>query len=214
MAAGTVRVRLLGYPGFEASERFLHSLEDELIVARGCLGEKCSCGDCSSDATRVVLDRPQDLTSSAAMRAALAVPCDVTVLSAHASPAPPRIAGRHEDIGRTRLYVSNMPLLGASRLVLLDTCYPKAMRDRLLQGHLQPDCQLVSLAPPRVYNFGIYSVTSIAQVLRELCYQERVDLAPDVIRAVVDSVNAQSKAYNERLAGQGNGRPQLNIYSA
>jgi hypothetical protein len=55
-------------------------------------------------------------------------------------------------------------------MVLLDTCYPKAMRDGLLQGHLQPDCQLVCLAPAREYNYGIYSVTSVAQVLRELFY--------------------------------------------
>ena len=77
------------------------------------------------------------------------------------------------------------------------------MREGLVRGHLQPGCQLVCLVQSREYNFGIYSVRSIAQVLREVFYQERVDLAPDVVRAVVDSVNAQSQAYNERLAGQG-----------
>lgn len=214
MAIGTVRVRLLGYAGFEASERFLRSLEDEIMVARGCPGEDCGRADAQSGPTKILLARPRDLTSSAAMRGALGVPCDIAVLSAHASPDLPRIAGEHADIGRTRLYVSGMPVLGASRMVLLDTCHPKAMRDGLLQGHLQPGCQLVCLAPPREYNFGIYSVTSIAQVLRELFYQERVDLTPTVIRAVLDSVNAQSEAYNKRLARQGNRRPRLKSYSA
>ena len=68
--ADNTDIRLLGFAGFKASERFLRGL-DEIWVARW-------------DWRNISVDRPECLDTAAAMRAQLEHPSLITVVSAHA----------------------------------------------------------------------------------------------------------------------------------
>ena len=74
-------IRLLGFAGFKASERFLCVLDDEIWVSRW------------DNPPKIPVDRPESLGTGDAMKAELERPSLVTVLSAHAYYCDGRFVG-------------------------------------------------------------------------------------------------------------------------
>lgn len=186
MGARTTKIRLVGFKGFEASDRFLHGLEQEIWVSRW------------GRYPRLLPYRPVDIRSPAMLRTELAKPSMVTVISAH--------AGRYPDGG---LYFSGEEReqilavdslarpggLGAASMVLVDACWFEAL-GTALEPCAQPGSLLVGVKTQDRETHGHDSVSVLGAVVRELCYLRDGDLSPAAIRHAISSVNAQTEARN------------------
>ena len=114
-------IRLLGFTGFEASERFLRSLDDEIWVSRW-------------DRIPIPVDRPEDLNADDAMRAELERPSSITVVSAHAGYFGGKLGFCGETI-ESELTLEKIGTLGATSMLLIDACYGPALAAELKKSH-------------------------------------------------------------------------------
>jgi hypothetical protein len=182
-------ITLLGFAGFEASERFLRALEDEIWVAR------------ADNQPKIPTDRPVKLDTGEAMKAELERPSLVTVLSAHAFfDEHDRFIGFcGEGSRRPVLLTNSIGTLGAESMLLIDACYA-AIVAADLKSHARPGSLIVGLdyGPGNDQNtWGRDSVTALGAVVRELCYPSRKDLSTEAAARAVASVNAQIGARND-----------------
>jgi hypothetical protein len=184
--ADSIDVRLLGFAGFEASERFLHGLADEIWVARW-------------DRSQISVHLPAALDTADAMRAELQQPSLVTVVSAHAGYfCDGRRLGLCGKSDRPVVLADSVGRLGAASMVLIDACYAADIAAEL-ESHAQPGSLLVGLntsTRASQETRGRDSVTVLGAVIRELCYPDAADLSPGAVRLAVESVNAQITARN------------------
>lgn len=186
VAARTVKVRLLGYEGFEASERFLHDLEQQVWLSRW------------ERYPKIRTHRPEDIGTPERMRAELNEPSMVTVVSAHAA---------RDDEGR--LYFCGekpgqvLPVdclarpggLGAASMVLIDACWFEVLA-AALEPCAQPGSLMVGVKAEDLVTRGQDSVSVLGAVIRELCYPRDGDLSTAAVRRAISSVNAQTEARN------------------
>ncbi len=205
--ADTIDVRLLGFAGFEASERFLRSLADEIWV-------------CRWDLPQIPVDRPDDVSTADAMRAQLQQPSLVTVVSAHAGYfCGGRRLGLCGKDNQPVLLADSIGRLGAASMVLIDACYAADLATEL-RNHAQPGSLLIGLhTNPGAdqETAGRDSVTALGAVIRELCYPRATDLSPHAARIAVESVNAQINARNLTESSRGvtnpkAKRPLIDVY--
>lgn len=186
MAARTVKVRLLGYQGFEASRRFLHGLEEQIWVSRWQRYPK------------IGTHRPEDIGTPERLRAELAEPSMVTVVSAH--------AGRDDE---GRLFFcgeepgEDLPVdclarpggLGAASMTLIDACLFEGLA-AALEPCAQPGSLIVGVKTEDLVTRGQHSVSVLGAVIGELCYLRDGDLSTAAVRQAISSVNAQTEARN------------------
>jgi hypothetical protein len=186
VAARTIKVRLLGYKGFEASDRFLYGLEQEIWVSRW------------EQYPKIRTHRPEDIDTPERMRAELTQPSVVTVVSAHAD---------RDDEGR--LYICGEEPgqvlameslarpggLGAASMVLIDACWFDALAVAL-EPCAQPGSLIVGVKADDLVTRGRDSVSVLGAVVRELCYLRDGDLSTAAVRQAIRSVNAQTEARN------------------
>jgi hypothetical protein len=178
---GNTGIRLLGFAGFEASERFLRSLDDDIWVSRW-------------DRTAIPADRPEDLNTSDAMRAALEQPSRITVVSAHAGYFNDRLGFCGEG-DQPVLTLNSLGTLGAASMLLIDACCGPDLAAELKKSHGHPGSLIAALdyGPGKdQFTKGRDSVTIIGAVIRELCYPARPDLSPEAAARAVDTVNGQN----------------------
>jgi hypothetical protein len=184
--ADSIDVRLPGFAGFQASERFLHGLAEEIWVARW-------------DRSPISVHRPADLDTDDAMRTELEQPSLVTVVSAHAGYfCDGRRLGLCGKGSRPVLLADSVGELGAVSVMLIDACYAADLATEL-KDHAQPGSLLVGLntVPGSGQETrGRDSVTALGAVIRELCYPNAADLSSGAVRLAVESVNAQITARN------------------
>jgi hypothetical protein len=193
MVADNTDIRLLGFAGFEASERFLRALDDEIWVARW-------------DRTKISVDRPEGLDTAAAMRAALEQPSLVTVVSAHAGYfCDGRRLGFCGDGDRPVLLADSLGSIGAASMLLIDACYASDLAAEL-KSHARPGSLIAGLdhePGSDQETRGRDSVTALGAVIRELCYPAAADLSPEAAARAVSSVNAQISARNDAERNRG-----------
>ena len=192
-----VDIRLVGFAGFGAGERFLRALDDEIWLARWGRRRKLH------------VHRPTDLCTADAVQRELELPCQVTVISAHAGPegAPEYFSsGGRPD---RKLYVDSIGELGAASLILVDACWAERLFERL-RHRGRRGTQLVGLAGQDREAHGRDSVTVIADVLRELCCTSHTRLDQEAVVEAVGRANAQVAARNAGL-GLAELRPHLAI---
>jgi hypothetical protein len=206
VAAPAIKVRLLGYKGFEASDRFLHGLKQEIWVSRW------------ETYPKIRTHRPKGIGTPERMQAELAKPSMVTVVSAHAARDD---AGRlyfcGEDVGeepRPVLPVDRLARpggLGAASMVLIDACWFEALA-AALEPCAQPGSLIVGVKADDLVTRGRDSVSVLGAVIRELCYLSDSDLSIAAVRHAISSVNAQTEARNRaehaRVSGTGE-EPEL-----
>jgi hypothetical protein len=187
--ADNTGIRLLGFAGFEASERFLRALDDEIWVARW------------DNPPKIPADRPEKLDIGEAMKAELERPSLVTVLSAHAYfDDHDRFLGFCGDGDQPPVLLTNsIGTLGAASMLLIDACYA-AIVAADLKSHARPGSLIVGLnygSDNDQKTWGRDSVTALGAVIRELCYPARKDLSTEAAARAVTSVNAQINARND-----------------
>ena len=119
-------IRLLGFAGFKASERFLRALDDEIWVSRW------------DNPPKIPVDRPESLGSGDAMKAELERPSLVTVLSAHAYFCNGRFVGFcGEGDQPSVLLAGSIATFGAASMLLIDACeVPDVVAE--LESHARP----------------------------------------------------------------------------
>jgi hypothetical protein len=201
--ANRTHFRLLGFANFEASRRFLHGLEEDILVSRWERSPKIS------------VQRPEGLDTDDAIRAELELPCDITVVSAHAGYFDDGVCFCGQD--DTPVLAADSVCLGATGMVLIDACCTTDLV-AALKDHAQPGSLLVGLGDcPSPETWARDSVLALGAVIRELCYPGALNLGPDAVRRAVGSVNAQIMARNlfERARGVTNpkaDRPLIDIH--
>jgi hypothetical protein len=185
--ADNTGIRLLGFAGFEASERFLRALHDEIWVTRW-------------DRSRISVDRPDSLDTAAAMRAALEQPSFITVVSAHAGYfCDGRRLGFCGAGDRPVLLADSVGSLGAASMLLIDACYAPDLAAEF-KSHARPRSLIAGLdhePGEEQVTRGKDSVTALGAVIRELCYPTDADLSPEAAARAIDIVNAQISARND-----------------
>lgn len=186
--ADNADIRLLGFAGFEASERFLCSLHDDICVSRW------------DNPPKIPADRPEKLDGDS-MKEELERPSLVTVLSAHAYfDEHDRFIGFcGEGDQPPVLLTSSIGTLGAASMLLIDACYA-AIVAADLKSHARPGSLIVGLdyGPGNDQKaWGRDSVTALGAVVRELCYPARKDLSTEAAARAVASVKAQINARND-----------------
>lgn len=190
-------IRLLGFSGFKASEHFLRALCEEIWVSRW-------------QAAKISVERPEDLNTDTAMRAALEQPSLITVVSAHAGFFNGRIGFcGHDD--QPVVTIDSIGTLGATSMLLIDACHAPDLA-AALKGHAQAGSLIVGLdAEPGDDEItrGRDSVTAIGAVVREICYPPTPDLSPQGASRAVDLVNIQISARNDAEHDQRRARPPL-----
>jgi len=181
-------IRLLGFSGFKASERFLCALDDEIWVSRW------------DNPPKIPVDRPENLGTGDAMKAELERPSLVTVLSAHAYFCDERFAGfcgegDHSPV----LLAGSIATFGAASMLLIDACeVPVVIAE--LESHARPGSLIAGLdygPDNKQVTWGRDSVAALGAVIRELCYPARKDLSVAAAARAVSSVNAQINARND-----------------
>jgi hypothetical protein len=185
-------IRLVGFAGYEASERFLRALDDEIHVART--------GRAEGNGIDVNIERPLDIRTENAMKRALEVPCDVLVLSAHAGfDDGIYFSGEGDPAPYVRL--NSLAHVGAKSAFFLDTCY---FRDLIepIRNHVRCNALLVGVAL-KGPTFGRHSVSLLADVLRELCYAEELRLSAEAVRRAVGEVNRKQKRTRPAVVAHG-----------
>ena len=186
VAAPAIKVRLLGYEGFEASDRFLLGLKQEIWVSRWKAYPK------------IRTHRPKGIDTPERMQAELAKPSMVTVVSAHAGRDA---AGRLSFCGKEPgpvLPVDRLARpggLGAASMVLIDACWFEALA-AALEPCAQPGSLVVGVKTDDLVTRGRDSVSVLGAVIRELCYLSDGDLSIAAVRHAISSVNTQTKARN------------------
>ena len=193
MVADITDIRLLGFAGFETSERFLRSLDGEIWVARW-------------DRPKIPVDRPDDLDTAAAMWAQLEQPSLITVVSAHAGYfCDGRRLGLCGDGDRAVLLTDSVGTLGAVSMLLIDACYAPDLAAEL-KSHARPGSLIAGLdhkpGEDQVTRGGD-SVTALGAVIRELCYPADADLSPEAAARAIRSVNARISARNDAERSRG-----------
>lgn len=189
--ADNTGIRLLGFAGYKASERFLRALDDEIWVAR------------SDNPPKIPADRPEKLDTGDAMKAELERSSLVTVLSAHAYfDEHDRYIGFCGDGDQAPvLLASSIGTLGAASMLLIDACCAAVVAaDLKSHGHARPGSLIAGLdyGPGNDQKtWGRDSVTALGAVIRELCYPARKDLSTEAAARAVTSVNAQINARND-----------------
>ena len=173
-------IRLLGYVGFEASERFLRALEDEIRVTRWDVSKE-------SDIT---VDRPIGLKTGDAMRAELEKRSLITVVSAHAFPDDGGGFCGEDNDGTSDLPAKTIKSksIGATSMLLIDACHLRDLAKELKRA-AQPGSLIVGLHHDQgkdPFTWGRDSVTVLAAVIRELCYPRAKDLSPEAIAIAVE----------------------------
>jgi hypothetical protein len=201
-------IRLLGFAGFEASERFLRALDDEIWVSRW------------QNPPKIPVDRPESLGTGDAMKAELERPSLVTVLSAHAYFCDGRFVGFcGEGDQPPVLLAGSIGTFGAASMLLIDACeVPDVVAE--LECHARPGSLIAGLdyGPDNdQVTWGRDSVAALGAVIRELCYPARKDLSAAAAARAVTSVNAQISARNEaerkrRVTSKNARRPLLRIH--
>jgi hypothetical protein len=188
IVADNIDIRLLGFAGFEASERFLRAIDDEIWVARW------------DNPPKIPVDRPEALDTGDAMKAELERLSLVTVVSVHAYFCDGRFLGFCGEGNQPPvLLTESLGTLGAASMLLIDACEAHDVfaelkshgrRGSLIAGlDYGPDNDQVT--------WGRDSVTAIGAVIRELCYPARKDLSAAAAARAVTSVNAQITARND-----------------
>jgi hypothetical protein len=188
--ADSTGIRLLGFAGFEASERFLHALDDEIWVARW---------DPRSGRADIPVHRPEGIGTGDAMGAEVEQPSLVTVVSAHAGEFGGRLGFCGDGDEPPVLTLDTLGTLGAASMLLLDACYASALAAEL-KSHARPGSLIVGLGHEEgedPFTWGRDSVTAIGTVIRELCYPVRPDLSPAAAARAVGITNAQIRARND-----------------
>jgi hypothetical protein len=178
--ADNTGIRLLGFAGFKASERFLRSLDDDIWVS--CWEQR-----------RIPSDRPENLNTGNAMRAELERPSLITVVSAHTGYFDRRPGFCGED-DEPVLTLDSAATPGATSMLLIDACCGPALAAEL-KSHARSSSVIAVLdyGPQKEQvTQGRDSVTVIGSVIRELCYPLKPDLGPDAAARAVEIVNAQS----------------------
>jgi hypothetical protein len=184
--ANKTGISLLGFAGYEASERFLRALDDEIWVAR--------------DPVKIPVHRPEDISTGDAMRAELERTSPVTLISAHAGYPEGRLAfcGAGDD---PVLHLDSIRTLGATSMLIIDTCYAPAiaaeLKNRARHGSL-----IVGLScepGEEQITWGRDSITAVASIIRELCYSYpyRQELGSWAAARAVDLANTQIQARND-----------------
>lgn len=198
-----VDIRLVGFAGFEASERFLQALYDEIWVARWGLPP------------RPRVHRPTELTTAEMMRHELELPCKVVVISAHVGyDESERICFFSESGPKPILCVDELGKLGATSMVLVDGCSFEILYPHL-KIHTQPGVRMVGLkGGVRKWTQGRDSVAVVAAVIRELCYATKCGLSLEAVDRAVELVNAQIVARNEYISGKVARMPSLDVQQA
>lgn len=186
--ADNADIRLLGFAGFEASERFLRSLHDDIWVSRW------------DNPPKIPADRPGKL-DRVALKEELERPSLVTVLSAHAYfDEHDRFIGFCGEGDQPPVLLTNsIGTLGAASMLLIDACYA-AIVAADLKSHARPGSLIVGLdyGPGNDQKAcGRDSVTVLGAVIRELCYPARKDLSTEAAARAVTSVQAQINARND-----------------
>lgn len=187
--ADNADIRLLGFAGFEASERFLRSLHDDIWVSRW------------DNPPKIPADRPEKLDTGDAMKAELERPSLVTVLSAHAYfDDHDHFLGFCGDGDQPPVLLTNsIGTLGAASMLLIDACYASIVAADL-KSHARPGSLIVGLdyGPDNEQKvWGRDSVTALGAVIRELCYPARKNLSTEAAAWAVTSVNTQINARND-----------------
>ena len=181
-------IRLLGFAGFEASERFLRALDDEIWVSR------------CENPRKISVDRPETLDTGGAMKAELERPSLVTVLSVHAYFCNDRFVGfSGEGDQPPVLLAESLATLGAVSMLLIDACDASEVA-AVLESHARRGSLIAGLdyGPGNdQVTWGRDSVTALGAVIRELCYPDTKDLSAAAAARAVTSVNAQIGARND-----------------
>jgi hypothetical protein len=183
MSDHEVDIRLVGFAGFTASERFLSAIDDEVSVARW-------------GHSRLRVERRTDLRTAAEMVQELESSCEVTVISAHAGPwrDPEYFFGSGRNC--PLLLFSSIGKIGAASMVIIDACWAEKIFVRLC-GLAKPGTLLVGLEGRTKETEGRDSVAVLGNVIRELCYPTTVRLDREAALNAVERVNAQVAARNE-----------------
>jgi hypothetical protein len=192
MTGCQVDIRLLGFADFEASKRFLRSLEDEIWVERW------------DREPQLDVVRPTDLHSAVDLKRELELSCQVAVISAHGGRDGQRMFFSGE--GDQRLYVDMVGRLGAASAVLIDACFARRFFVQLCR-HAEQGVILVGADSQDETAYGCDSVTVTADVIREMCYTNEARLDSSAADRAVRRVNAKITARNEHVPGSNTGRP-------
>lgn len=200
-------IRLLGFSGFEASERFLGSLYNEIWVSNW---------KWEPSKEKAFAYQPEEIRTEEDMRYHLALRSCVTVISAHGcvDTGTKQVIGFcGEGRNQPELYTSSITdgAIGATSLLLIDACYiPELGPD--LKAKLPSDskCLVAGLDGPSFdgsedyqSTMGRDSVTIIGAVIRELCYDYAPPFTVEMVDKVIRVVNANSVL---------RGRPKLAVY--
>ena len=205
MADDFFDIRLLGFADFEASRRFLCTLDNEIWLSRWSKG-----------GTEITVDRPVELTTGGKMRAELEKPSRITVISAHGYWGHDGFGFCGKDENTTLLLADKIENIGAQSMLLIDACRTPILAE-LINNSAAPRCLIVGLerAPGEEKvtqeTAGSDSVTVIAAVIRELCYPKNKDLYRPAVERAIKRVNAQVEAYN-RGASVEEKRPKIYVY--
>ena len=194
---GNTDIRLLGFSGFKASERFLRALHNEILVS-------------TWQETQVSAKRPRHLTTGDEMRAAIERPSSITVVSAHAGSFGGKL-GISGETTESELTLDRIGTLGATSMLLIDACCGPALKADF-ESHARSGSVIAFLDYGRGKNQitrGRDSVTAIGAVIRELCYPPTPDLSSQGCLRAIELVNIQISARNDAEDDQRKARPPL-----
>jgi hypothetical protein len=162
-------ILLPGFAGFEASERYLRSLDDDIWVSRRNWKQRLPSAD-----------RPEDLNTGDAMRAELERPSLITVVSAHAGSfdGPLGFCGEGEDDDSV-LTLDSIRTIGATSMLLIDACHGPALAAELKKSRPPRSSSVIAVldyGQKEQFTQGRVGVTVSGSVIRELCYPIQPDL--------------------------------------
>lgn len=182
MAQADIDIALIGFVGFEVSAWFLRSIELDIKVSRG-------------ERSEVSVWRPEDLRTGREFAEALKTHAKIIVISGHATEDGGLICGTADEEW-SRL--DGLAEIGAGSAVLLDACYAVKVLPRLGRCLRAPVVGIGTGSAVTGQKVKILryqdSVTVLADVLRELCMPDDVDLSPEAVLGAVTRVNAGTRA--------------------
>jgi hypothetical protein len=179
--ADLVDIALIGCAGFEVSDWFLRSVELEIKVSRG-------------ERSDVIVWRPEGLRTGREFAAALKARAKIIMISGHATQDGRSICGTAEEEWS---HLDGLAEIGATSAVLLDTCYAAKVLPQLGRCLRSPVVGVGAGFAATGHKAKILrykdSVTVLADVLRELCMPDNVDLSPEAVLGAVNRVNAGTR---------------------
>jgi hypothetical protein len=195
-------IRLLGFSGFEASERFLGSLYNEIWVSNW---------KWEPSKEKASAYQPEEIKTEEDMRYHPALRSHVTIISAHGcvdTDTKQVIGFCGEGRNKPVLYTSSITngAIGATSLLLIDACHiPELGPDLKAKLPSGSECLVVGLDGPSFDGTENYqstvgrdSVTIIGAVIRELCYDYAPPFTAGMVDKVIDVVNAHSALSGRR----------------